>query len=84
MTNHHILSKNPNKTAWYRFRKNIGANIKACRKAQGLSLEDVSEQSGYPVISILNLERAKGTLDLAMIFYVTRTLKIPTEMIFRS
>ena len=83
MPHKHKLSHNPNQTAWNRFRKKIGVNIKACRKAQGLYLEDLSELSGYPLTSILNLERGKGTLDLHMIFHLTCILKIPTEIIFR-
>ena len=83
MPHKHKLSHNPDQTAWNRFRKKIGVNIKACRKAQGLYLEDLSELSGYPLTSILKLERGKGGLDLRMIFHLTRVLKVPTEMIFR-
>ena len=83
MPHKHTLSHNPDQTAWNRFRKKIGVNIKACRKAQGLYLEDLSELSGYPLTSILQLERGKGGLDLHMIFHLTRVLKVPTEMIFK-
>ena len=83
MPHKHKLSHNPDQTAWNRFRKKIGVNIRACRKAQGLYLEDLAELSGYPLTSILNLERGKGGLDLRMIFQLTCVLKVPTEIIFR-
>ena len=83
MPHKHTLSKNPDQTAWNRFRKKIGVNIRSCRKAQGLYLEDLAELSGYPLASIFNLERGKGKFDLRMIFDLARVLKVSTEMIFR-
>ena len=72
------------KSAWKKFRKRIGANIHACRKAQGLSLEEFSEKSGYSVALILRVEQGKGFFDLPLIFHMTQALKVPTEVIFRS
>ena len=75
--------KTEDKSAWKKFRKHIGANIYACRKAQGLSLEEFSEKSGYSVGLILRVEQGKGFFDLPLIFHMTQALKVPTEVIFR-
>ena len=71
------------RNAWLTFRKHVGKNLKACRKAQDLTLEDLAEVSGYSVETILKFERGKGAPNLPMIFHLTRILKIPTDMIFR-
>ena len=75
--------KTEDKSAWKEFRKRIGENIYACRKAQGLSLEEFSEKSGYSVGLILRVEQGKGFFDLPLIFRMTQALKVPTEVIFR-
>ena len=83
MNSTYIKGQVPDKPAWKKFRRKVGANLEACRKAQGLSLEEFAELFGYHLIHILNLERGKGKVDLPMVFHLTRVLKIPTDMIFR-
>ena len=76
-------TKTWDRNAWLTFRKHVGKNLKACRKAQDLTLEDLAEVSGYSVLTLAKWEGKRANLDLYKVFCLAQALNIPPMVLLK-
>lgn len=73
----------PDKAKWTEFRRTFGQNLKAARLAQGMSLDEFSEKSGYKVEKILKFENGTTNFDFYSVFRFAHILKIPIQFLIK-
>jgi len=64
--------------------KNLGERIRRLREKRGLSLEELSDETGYPVSLLKTIEEGVINPPVAVVLQLSRTLKIDIEQVQRA
>lgn len=59
----------------------IGSRLQEIRESQGLSLEDLSSQTGIGLIHLIQIEKGKGSTSIIMISRITQALNASVEIV---
>lgn len=58
----------------------LGTLVRAVRKSQGLRQDDLAAMVGLSHVSLMNLERGKGTVQLGSVLAILRELGITLHL----
>jgi transcriptional regulator with XRE-family HTH domain len=64
------------------FLKNLGQKIRHLRKEKGLSLNNISEQSGFEKARLSRLEAGKVNITVKTLFKLSHALDVPVHKFF--
>ena len=71
------------KKQWRVFRRHFGQNLKTIRQAQGISLDDLSEITGYSTLTLAKWEGTRLDIDLQTLFHLAQALKVPPALLMK-
>ncbi|WP_085507441.1 helix-turn-helix domain-containing protein [Thalassobacillus devorans] len=64
--------------------KQVGSTLRNIRKEKGISLQQLSEQTGVSALTLGNIERGEANPSLAVIWKIANGLRIPISMLLNE
>ena len=71
------------KKQWRRFRRGFGQNLKTIRQAQGISLDELSDITGYSTLTLARWEGTRLDIDLKTLFHLAEALNVPPALLMK-
>ena len=72
------------KSVWKNYKKQVGQNIQAAREAKGLTQQQFSEQTKYPIKLLSNFENKGTAIKLYDLLHLAHSLDIPPEDLLKQ